>query len=162
MTGNRKAGTPPALPLRKNPHPRLTGTPFCGKIRTMLDAPFDRLSRRERQIMEIIYAVGSASAADVQGNLADAPGYSAVRSALRLLEKKGLLVHRREGLRYVFEPKMPGEHAKKGALRRVVTTFFRNSALEAVQALLSDKDLRLSEPEIEEIEKLLKGARKRK
>ena len=148
--------------LRKNPHSGLTHDAKCGKIRTMRDAPLDRLSRRERQIMEIIYAVGSASAADVQSRLADAPGYSAVRSALRLLEKKGLLTHRREGLRYVFEPKMSGKRAKQSALQRVVSTFFQNSALEAVQTLLSDKDLRLSDSELREIEKLVKEARKRK
>ena len=126
----------------------------------MREAPLDRLSRRERQIMEIIYASGSASAADVQEKLADAPGYSAVRSALRLLEKKGLLVHRREGLKYVFEPKVSGQRAKQGALRRVISTFFQNSALEAVQTLLSDKDLKITDAEIQEIEKLLKDARR--
>jgi BlaI family penicillinase repressor len=128
----------------------------------MREAPFDRLSRRERQIMEIIYAAGRASAADVQNKLADAPGYSAVRSALRLLEKKGLLVHRRDGLKYVFEPKMSGQSAKQGALRRVISTFFQNSALEAVQTLLSDKDLQMSDAELKEIEKLLKDARREK
>jgi BlaI family transcriptional regulator, penicillinase repressor len=128
----------------------------------MSGAPLDHLSRRERQIMEIIYAVGAASAADVQSKLEDAPGYSAVRSALRLLEKKGLLVHRREGMKYVFEPKVSGVRARQGALRRVVSTFFRNSAVEAVQTLLSDKDLQLSDRELGEIEKLLKEARRRK
>ncbi len=128
----------------------------------MKDASLDCLSRRERQIMEIIYAVGSASAAEVQGRLADAPGYSAVRSALRLLEKKEFLVHRREGLKYIFEPKVSGTQARKSALRQVISTFFRNSALETVQTLLSDKDLRLSDREIREIETLLQEAKKRK
>ena len=128
----------------------------------MREAPLDRLSRRERQIMEIIYAAGSASAADVQEKLADAPGYSAVRSALRLLEKKGLLVHRRDGLKYVFEPKVSGQRAKQGALRRVISTFFQNSARDAVQTLLSDKDLEITDTELGEIEKLLKAARRKK
>ena len=128
----------------------------------MREAPLERLSRRERQIMELVYAAGRASAAEVQERLADAPGYSAVRSALRLLEKKGLLVHQREGLKYVFAPKVPGERAKQSALRRVIATFFQDSAAAAVQSLLTDKDLRLSEPEIKEIEKLLKDARRSK
>ena len=128
----------------------------------MREAPFDRLSRRERQIMEIIYAAGTASAAEVQARLEEAPGYSAVRSALRLLEKKGLLTHRREGLKYVFEPQLSGKSARKGALKRVISTFFQNSALEAVQTLLSDKDLQMSEAELKEIEKMLKDARRGK
>ena len=111
--------------------------------------------------MEFIYQAGSASAAEVQSGLPDAPGYSAVRSALRLLEQRGLLTHRREGSKYVFGPKVPGEQAKVGALRRVVSTFFRNSALEAMQTLLSDADPRLSEGEIAKIEKLLKEAKRR-
>ena len=128
----------------------------------MRENPLDQLSRRERQIMEIIYAAGKASAAEVQEKLPDAPGYSAVRSALRLLEKKGLVDHRREGLKYVFAPKVSGERAKQSALRRVISTFFQNSAAEAVQTLLSDKDLQMSEAEMQEIEKLLKDARRSK
>ena len=112
--------------------------------------------------MEIIYAAGSASAAEVQGRLADAPGYSAVRSAIRLLEKKGLLTHRREGLKYVFEPKASGAQTKQSALRRVISTFFQNSAVEAVQALLSDRDLQMSDEEFKEIETLLKKAKRGK
>ena len=94
------------------------------------------LSRRERQIMEIVYARGRVSAANVQEMLHEAPGYSAVRSALRLLEKKGLLTHQREGAKYVFQAKIPGKHAGQSALRRVMATFFRDSAMEAVQTIL--------------------------
>lgn len=127
----------------------------------MRETPLDRLSRRERQIMEIVYTAGSASAAEVQCRLPDAPGYSAVRSALRLLEQRDLLTHRREGLKYVFAPKVTGKRAKLGALRRVVATFFQNSALEAMQTLLSHADLKLSGPEIARIEKLLEEAKRR-
>jgi BlaI family penicillinase repressor len=140
---------------------RLTPVASLRKYPHMRETPLDRLSRRERQIMEIVYEAGSASAAEVQSRLSDSPGYSAVRSALRLLEQRGLLTHRREGLRYVFAPKIPGERAKVGALRRVVSTFFQNSAMEAMQTLLSDADLRLSEGEIAKIEKLLKEAKRR-
>ncbi len=111
--------------------------------------------------MEIVYAAGSVSAAEVQSRLPDAPGYSAVRSALRLLEQRGWLTHRREGLKYVFAPKVPGERAKVGALRRVVSTFFQNSALAAMQTLLSDADLKLSAGEIAMIEQLLQEAKRR-
>lgn len=128
----------------------------------MREIPLENLSRRERQIMEIVYARGRASAAEVQELLHEAPGYSAVRSALRLLEKKGLLTHRRDGARYIFEPKVPGAHVGESALRRVMATFFPNAALDAVQTILSDKDLRLDDQEIAKIEKLIHDAKKRR
>ncbi|HSI86514.1 MAG: BlaI/MecI/CopY family transcriptional regulator [Candidatus Methylacidiphilales bacterium] len=126
------------------------------------DAPLDDLSRRERQIMDILYAMGTASAAEVQEKLPDAPGYSAVRSALRLLEKKGLVTHQRDGLKFVFAPSISGKQARETALQRVIATFFRNSAMEAVQSLLSSKDLRITEKEAAEIEELIRKSRERK
>jgi len=112
--------------------------------------------------MDIVYARGRVSAAEVQELLHDAPGYSAVRSALRLLEKKGLLTHHLEGGRYIFEPKVSGSRAGQSALRRVMATFFQNAAHEAVQTILSDKDLRLDDREIEKIEKMIGDAKRRK
>jgi predicted transcriptional regulator len=106
--------------------------------------------------------MGQASAAEVQGKLPDAPGNSAVRSALRLLEKKGRVTHQRSGLKFVFTPRVSGTEARDSALQRVVATFFRNSALEAVQSLLSAKDLRISDKEAAEIEELLRKSRERK
>jgi predicted transcriptional regulator len=120
-----------------------------------------RLSRRERQIMEIIYSRGSVSAGDVQDALSDAPGYSAVRSALRLLEQKGLLKHRTDGLKYIYEPIVPGDKAGKSALQRVVETFFQNSPARVIQTLLSQKDYSLSEGELAELEKLIAQAKER-
>jgi predicted transcriptional regulator len=140
----------PALNMRKNPH--------MSSKRSRLLA---QLSRRERQIIEIVYARGSVSAADVQGALSDAPGYSAVRSALRLLEQKGLLRHRAEGLKYLYEPTLSGEQAGKSALRRVIETFFQNSAGQAVQTLLAGDDLTLTAREIAEIETLIAEAKKK-
>jgi len=127
----------------------------------MDEIPLERLSRRERQIMDIVYARGRVSAAEVQEILHDAPGYSAVRSALRLLEKKGLLTHRLDGARYIFEPKVSGTHAGQSALRRVLATFFQNSAHEAVQTILSDKDLQLDDREIAKIERMIADAKRR-
>ena len=111
--------------------------------------------------MEIVYTRGRVSAADVQDALRDAPGYSAVRSALRLLEKRGLLTHQREGAKYIFQAKVPGKHAGQSALRRVMATFFQNSAMEAVQTILSDQDLRLDDREIAKIERMIENAKKR-
>ena len=112
--------------------------------------------------MDILYSLGQATAAEVQEKMADAPGYSAVRSALRLLEKKGLISHQRSGLRFVFAPRISGTEARDTALQRVVATFFQNSALEAVQSLLSSRDLRITDAEAKEIEELIRKSRERK
>jgi predicted transcriptional regulator len=128
----------------------------------MSEVSTEQLSRRERQIMDIVYARGRVSAAEVQEALADAPGYSAVRSALRLLEKKGLLRLGRDGARYIFEAKVAGASVGRSALRRVLATFFGNSAHAAVQTILSDKDLALNDQEIAKIEKLIGEAKKRR
>lgn len=121
------------------------------------------LSRRERQIMEIVYAKRRVSAADVQKLLGKgAPGYSAVRSALALLEKKGLVAHAREGLKYIFEPIIPRDDARKSVLQGVIKTFFQSSVSAAVQALLSDHELKLSEDELREIESLIKSKKSKK
>ena len=111
--------------------------------------------------MEIVYARGRVSAADVQEMLHEAPGYSAVRSALRLLEKRGLLMHQREGAKYIFQAKVPSKHAGQSALRRVMATFFQNSVMQAVQTILSDQDFQLDDREIAEIEGLIENAKKR-
>jgi predicted transcriptional regulator len=119
------------------------------------------LSRRERQIMEILHTRGQATAAEVRAALPDAPGYSAVRALLRILEEKGHVKHRREGLRYVHLPKEATARASRSALRRVVHTFFGGSTLLAVAALLEAKNTKLSRPEIEHLQKLIKQARKK-
>lgn len=106
----------------------------------------NQLSRRERQIMDVIYAHGRATAAEVRENLPDPPSYSAVRAMLRILEDKGHLVHESDGPRYIFLPTTPREQARETALRGVVQTFFGGSPENAVAALL-DLDNETLDPE---------------
>lgn len=118
------------------------------------------LSRRERQIMDVIYAQGRATAAEVRDSLADAPSYSAVRALLRILEDKGHLRHERDGNRYIFSPTVPPERARKSALKHVLTTFFEGSPANAMAALLELEDLELSTEEYERLAAKIDRARK--
>ena len=117
------------------------------------------LSRRERQIMDIIYARGEAAAADVQAALPDAPSYSAVRTLLRILEEKGHLTHREDGPRYIFLPTESHAKASRSALRRVVQTFFDGSLSGAVAALVDAEGGKLSAEELQRIEAIVKAAK---
>jgi BlaI family transcriptional regulator, penicillinase repressor len=119
-----------------------------------------QLSRRERQIMQILHTRGQATAEEVRGALADAPSYSAVRALLRILEEKGHVKHRREGLRYVHLPTEAKARASRSALRRVVSTFFGGSAPLAVAALLESADTELSPKEIDQLQTIIDQARK--
>jgi len=114
-----------------------------------------RLSRRERQIMEILYKLGRASAAEVRTALADAPSYSAVRSTLRLLEEKGYATHEERGLRYVFVPTVPREKARRAALKHLLETFFQGSAEQAVATLLDVAAPKLSQQELDRLSRLI-------
>lgn len=118
------------------------------------------LSRRERQIMDVVYAQGRASAAQVRERLADAPSYSAVRALLRILEDKGHLRHDREGNRYVFSPTVPRERARTSALQHVLKTFFEGSAANAMAALLDLEDLDLSAEQYDRLAEKIESARK--
>jgi BlaI family transcriptional regulator, penicillinase repressor len=119
------------------------------------------LSRRERQIMEIVYRKGSATAADVQTELPDAPTYSAVRALLRILEEKGHLRHRQEGPRYVYSATVGRDRARRSALQRVVGTFFAGSVTEAVAALLDLEPGTLDDDELERLSALVAEARQK-
>jgi len=119
-----------------------------------------QLTRRERQIMEILHARGQATAAEVHQALPDSPSYSAVRALLRILEDKGHVKHRREGLRYVHLPTEPRARASRSALRRVVRTFFGGSAPLAAAALLESADTELTSEEIDNLQKIINQARK--
>jgi predicted transcriptional regulator len=119
-----------------------------------------RHSRRERQIMELIYARGEATAAEVEQGLADAPSYSAVRALLRILVEKGFLKHRQEGPRYIYVPTVPREKASRSALKRVLKTFFEGSLANAVSALVEARDAKISPAELERLEAIIKQARK--
>ena len=118
------------------------------------------LSRRERQIMDILYRLGSATAAEVQQNMTDAPSYSAVRALLRILEEKGHLRHSYDGPRYVFAPVVSRPAAQKSALRQIVKTFFDGSTSNAVAALLDMSGNDLSESELERLSRLVEQAKR--
>jgi BlaI family transcriptional regulator, penicillinase repressor len=119
-----------------------------------------RLSRRERQIMDVFHAKGEATASEVLEALPDPPGYSAVRALLRILESKGHLKHRSEGVRYVYSPIGSPDAARRSALRRVIATFFQGSAADAVAALLEDSDAPISKTELTRLQALIQQARK--
>ena len=109
------------------------------------------MSRRERQIMDVIYRLGRASAADVRDQLPDPPGYSAVRALLRVLEEKGHLRHEQDGPRYVFLPTVARDRARRSALRQLLNTFFDDSPEEAVAALLDLSGTKLTGAELERL-----------
>lgn len=123
-------------------------------------SPPSPLSRRERQLMDIVYRLGRATAAEVREAMTDPPSYSAVRALLRILETKGHLKHEQDGARYVFLPTVPAEDARLGALDQVIDTFFRGSASEAMAALLDSQDRRLNRDELNQIARLIAEARK--
>ncbi|HWH71952.1 MAG TPA: BlaI/MecI/CopY family transcriptional regulator [Candidatus Sulfotelmatobacter sp.] len=119
-----------------------------------------QLSRRERQIMDIVHAKGQATAAEVLALLPEPPSYSAVRALLRILEEKGHVKHRREGARYIYVPRTSPETARRSALKRVVSTFFQGSVAQAMAALLETPDTQLSETELTNLQQLIEKARK--
>lgn len=118
------------------------------------------LSRRERQIMDIIYGRGSATAAEVLKGLPDPPSYSAVRAMLRVLEEKGHLTHEPQKLKYVYKPTVARDKARDSALKRLVQTFFDGSTEKAVLALLDSSEAKLSDEARERLEELVNKTRK--
>jgi BlaI family transcriptional regulator, penicillinase repressor len=125
----------------------------------MKTPPHHELSRRERQIVDILYAQGRATAAEVQGALPDPPSYSAVRAMLRILEDKGHVRHEQDGPRYVYVPTVARDNAKVSAMRHMVRTFFDGSAEQAISALLDDTSARLSDAELDRLASLIHSAR---
>ena len=126
----------------------------------MVKNPHARLSRRERQTMEIVYRLGKATVNDVLGNIEDPPSYSAMRACMRVLEEKGHLVHRRDGARYVYLPTVSLSKARKSALRSLLRNFFDNSYEQMVAALLSDSKNGPTAEELENLAELIEQARK--
>ena len=118
------------------------------------------LSRRERQILDVVYALGRASAAEVVTRLPDAPGKTAVRTFLRILEEKGHLVHDEEGRTYVYRPSRPRERAGAGAFRRVLDVFFAGSLEEAVAAHLGESAEDLDDAQLKRLGGLIRDARR--
>jgi BlaI family transcriptional regulator, penicillinase repressor len=118
------------------------------------------LARRERQIMDLIYRLGRASAADVAAGLSDPPSYSAIRALLRVLETKGHLKHEIDGPRYVYVPTVPRERARESALRQLVNTFFDGSSAAAAAALLDLSDTRMDQTELKRLAGLVAQAKR--
>jgi predicted transcriptional regulator len=124
--------------------------------------PYPTLSRRERQIMDILFRLGTATASDVRRELPDAPGYSAVRTMLARLEEKGHVEHRQTGPRYVYRPTVGVATARASALERMVRTFFDGSAGKTVAAILDRSSTELSDEELEELARMIEAARNRR
>ena len=117
------------------------------------------LSRRERQIMDAVYRLGEATAAEVMDNLPEPPSYSAVRALLRILEDKGHLRHDKVGPRYVYQPTVSADLASENALNHVVATFFSGSVSQAVAALLEASDSKLSDDELTRLQQQIEQAK---
>jgi BlaI family penicillinase repressor len=119
-----------------------------------------QLSRRERQIMDVLYRLGEAGAAEVVEHLGDRPPYNSVRVTLGILERKGAVRHRRDGSRYIYSPTTPPDAARESALRHLVRTFFRGSPSKAVLTLLDSPSTRLSPEELNELAEWVAAAKR--
>jgi predicted transcriptional regulator len=119
------------------------------------------LSRREREIMDIIYERGEATAGDIQAAMPDAPSYSTVRTLLGVMKEKGHVQLRSDGPRYVYSPTVPPGRAKRSALQQIVSTFFAGSAEAALVTLFDMHSARLSPEELDRLEALIQAARDR-
>ncbi|MPY88990.1 MAG: BlaI/MecI/CopY family transcriptional regulator [Luteitalea sp.] len=116
------------------------------------------VSRRERQILDVLYARERATVAEVRAALPNAPSYSAVRALLRILEEKGYVRHGQDGPRYVYAPTIARDSAKRSALRHMLRTFFNGSTEQAIAALLDDSSSRLSDDELARLARLIDQA----
>jgi predicted transcriptional regulator len=116
-------------------------------------------TKRERPIMDVLYRLGRATAAEILEQLDDGRGYSTVRTQLRVLERKGHVRHEEEGLRYIYLPTVPRHSARRSALKHLVETFFEGSATKAVAALLGGEGSRVTDEELARIEELVRNAR---
>lgn len=118
------------------------------------------LGRRERQILDVIYRLGETSVRDVLAELPDPPSYDSVRTIIRLLESKGFLRHRRQGMKYIYRPTQSHETASRSALSHLLATFYRDSAADAVAAIIDVASDDLTEEELDRLEQLIERARK--
>ena len=126
----------------------------------MPDLPVEHLSRRERQIMDILYQRGKSSATDVREAMPKAPSYSAVRAMLRVLEEKGHVRHQAEGLKYVYLPTVTRERAKRSAVKHLLDTFFHDSPEQVVAALLDVSSTRMTREELNRMAEMIDKAKK--
>jgi predicted transcriptional regulator len=120
----------------------------------------DGFSRREREIMDVLYRLGKASAAHILEQLADPPTYTAIRTHLTILEKKGHVRHASDGTRYIYEPLVAREQMGRHAIDSLLQTFFDNSVERAVTALLSREDIAMSRDELDRLSRLIENAKK--
>ncbi len=120
------------------------------------------LSRRERQIMDVIYQLGQAAAPDVCRQMTDDPGYDSVRVTLGILEKKGHVKHKKDGKRNIYYPTVPREHATRNAVRNLTKTFFKGSPSRAIVSMLDMSSARLTEEDLDEIAGWIENERKSK
>jgi predicted transcriptional regulator len=118
------------------------------------------LSRREREIMDVLYSLGRASAGEIHERMPSPPSYSAVRATLRVLETKGLLSHEHDGKRYIYRPTLDRNKARRGAMDHLLNTFFDGSAAGAMMALLENPDAELSQEDLDRLTTLIERARK--
>ncbi len=126
----------------------------------MSGSPHSTLSRRERQIIDILYRLGRATAAEVMEQLSGKPAYSTVRAQLRVLEEKGHIRHEEQGLRYVYLPSLPRQTAQRSALKHLIDTFFEGSKEKVVATLLGKGSSAISEEELERISRVIEKAKK--
>jgi len=126
----------------------------------MSTTPFSHLSRRERQIMDVLFKHGQATAADIRAAMPDPPSYSAVRAMLRVLEDKGAVRHEQDGPRYVYRPTVPRDTARRSAIDHLVHTFFDDSAGKAAAALLDESATAMTDAELDRLARLIDSVRK--
>ena len=124
-----------------------------------MKSPLTELSRRERQIMDVLFRGGQGTASDVQKAMPDPPSYSAVRALLRVLEEKGHVRHEQDGPRYIYKPVIARERAKRSALRHLLHTFFDGSHEQAVAALLDEASTSLSKHELDRLASMIANHR---
>ena len=119
--------------------------------------PHSRLSRRERQIMEVLYRRGSASVGEILEEIPEPPGYSGLRCTVNVLERKGYISHVRQGKKYIYSPTTPRRKALRGALRQMLRTYFGDSPVEALAAIVALHGKDLSAADIQRLEKLIRS-----
>ena len=137
----------------------LAPKPMTETTRSTTSPPGAKLTKRERQIMDILYRDGEATVGDVMAQLPDPPSYSAVRATMNVLEEKGHVKHRQDGPRYVYLPAVPRERARRAALNHLLQTFFDGSAESAVVALLQMSNSNLSPTDFERLAAEVRKAR---
>ena len=126
------------------------------------DTSLQDLSKRERQIMDIIFRAGPLSAQEILDQLPDPPGYATVRKLLGILETKGHVIHTKSGRQFIYQAKASKENVRKSSLNHLLTTFFKGSISEAVATFLDQSDPHITEEELDELEQLVQQAKQKK